>query len=70
MNRPQANRDIDFDWMIRQLKKVELARAEASHPPLLWQLENVPESEPAVTESVVSRGRLCGTMMGNRVFRH
>ena len=34
MNRPQAARDIDFDWMIRQLKRVELARekASASHP--------------------------------------
>ena len=70
MNRPQAARDIDFDWMIRQLKRVELAREKAARPPLLWQLENVPESESAVTESVVSRGRLCGTMMGNRVFRH
>ena len=70
MNRPQAARDIDFDWMIRQLKRVELAREKAERPPLLWQLENVPESESAVTESVVSRGRLCGTMMGNRVFRH
>ena len=70
MSHPRADRDIDFDWMIRQLKRVEGARAETSSLPLLWQLENVPESESAVTEPVVSRGRLCGTMMGNRVFRH
>ena len=70
MKHPRATRDIEFDWVIRKLKEVELKRQKTSLPPLLWQLENVPESETAVTEVVTSRGRLCGTMMGNRVFRH
>lgn len=33
-------------------------------------MENVPESEAYVTEVVTGVARLCGTMMGHRVFKH
>lgn len=66
-NRPEV--DIDVNWIIRRLKRLELARQEAGGQ-LVWQVENVPESEPNVSEGVTSKARLCGSMFGNRVFRH
>ena len=65
----EQDRDLDFDWVLTQLKRVEKAQQERGRP-LVWQMENVPESERAVTEVVCKRARLCGTMMGHRVFRH
>ena len=61
--------DINLDHVIRRLKAVEEAFRERGLD-LLWHVENVPESEPTVTEEVASRARLCGTMTGLRVFRH
>ena len=43
---------------------------ELKHRPLIWQVENVPESEEHVSADVPHKVRLCGTMMGHRVFRH
>ena len=38
--------------------------------PLIWQIENVPESKKYVTEPIESVELLCGTMMGHQLFRH
>jgi hypothetical protein len=65
-----GKRVIDFNWLISKLKATETAFKEKHGLPLVWQLENVPESEAVVTEEVTSKARLCGTMMGHRVFRH
>ena len=62
--------EVSIDWAIRQLKRVEKAMLARDGLPLMWQVENVPESEASVSESVTGIARLCGTMMGHRVFRH
>ena len=65
-----APMDICLNWIIRRLKRAEKAFHVHHDRPLLWSVENVPESETLVTESVTKRVRLCGSMMGHRVFRH
>ena len=64
-----AYRDI-INWLVDRLRRLEGVAAENGHGPLLWEIESVPESEAYVTTPVTSVTRLCGTMMGHRVFRH
>ena len=54
-----------IDLLIDRLRGLEEQRTS----PLLWQIENVPDSRQYVTRDahVVM---LCGLMMGHRVFRH
>ena len=59
-----------IDALIRRLRELETRVRASSSRPLIWQVENVPESEAFVTEPVTAKARLCGTMMGHRVFRH
>ena len=42
---------------------------ESANSSVIWEVENVPESERLV-KSAVHRARLCATMMGLRVLRH
>ena len=70
MKHYSAERDIDFNWMIRHLESVEKHRADTTDTPLIWQMKNVPKSEKAVTETTTNTARLCGTLMGLKVFRH
>ena len=58
-----------IDELITRLRAYETLRKDQGQP-LVWHLENVPESEPYVTEPVTDRFRLCGTMFGHQVFRH
>ena len=59
-----------IDQVIRRLRQLEQHFADQYSLPLLWQVENVPESKPHVTEPVDTTVQLCGTMMGHQVFRH
>ena len=67
-----AGRDMDIclDWVIAQLKLTEHTFQTCHNRPLLWSVENVPESLALVKESVTKVARLCGSQMGHRVFRH
>ena len=58
-----------IDELITRLRAYETLRKDQGQP-LVWHLENVPESELYVTEPVTDRFRLCGTMFGHQVFRH
>ena len=58
-----------IDKLIIRLKGYERRCLSYNHH-LMWQIENVPESEAFVTEPVTNRARLCGTMFGHHVFRH
>jgi len=60
---PQEVRRIDV--LIERLRRYE----STLNRPVVWQIENVPDSRPFV-ESDVFTVTLCGTMMGHRVFRH
>jgi hypothetical protein len=59
-----------LDWVIAQLKFTEETFQTCHNRPLLWSVENVPESLAVVTESVTKIALLCGSQMGHRVFRH
>ena len=65
----QPTDDLSLDGVIARLKQVEAARQERQEGPLVWQVENVPESETRVTERVTSIVRLSGLLMGLRVVR-
>jgi len=56
--------------LINRLKEFEQLMRAKDGRPLMWQIENVPESRPHVTEPVLTTTLLCGTMMGHRLFRH
>ena len=48
----------------------EIEFAWAPHRCLIWQIENVSESQNYTTLGAQTTIELCGTMMGHRVFRH
>ena len=56
--------------LIRQLREFEQRYRTTHQRPLIWQVENVPESQGHIQEPVKSIQLLCGTMMGHQVFRH
>ena len=57
------------DKLISRLKSLELYYHTHHEQPLVWQVENVPESENFTSEPS-HRTLLCGTMMGHKVFKH
>ena len=59
-----------IDEVVEHLRSLEAHFLATYQRPLVWQVENVPESEPYVHAPTVSTARLCGTMMGHHVFRH
>ncbi|MDC0525347.1 DDE-type integrase/transposase/recombinase [bacterium] len=68
---PPATASLEsINLLIRRLRDYEAHLRSTHSRPLPWQIENVPGSEQYVTEPVTSQVQLCGTMMGNRVFRH
>eukprot|EP00966_Prymnesium_polylepis_P312810 7228575-Prymnesium_polylepis.1 len=54
--------DICLDWVIAQLKLTEHTYQTCHNRPLLWSVENVPESLALVKESVTKVARLCGSI--------
>jgi hypothetical protein len=62
--------DICLEWAIAQLTFTENTFVICHNRPVLWSVENVPESLTVVTEKVQKIVRLCGSQMGHRVFRH
>ena len=67
------NRDADTDilnMLIIRLKSLQQVLLAQDGRPLIWQLENIPESRAFVTVPIHSTALLCGTMMGHQLFRH
>ena len=64
-------RDLSvINELIVQVKDFQQFLLAKDGRPLIWQIENVPESRPYVQVPVVSTSLLCGTMMGHQLFRH
>ena len=59
-----------IDHIMRNLRALEMHFQAVHQKPLIWQVENVPESEPYVRSHATAIARLCGTMMGHHVFKH
>ena len=59
-----------IDWLILKLRDYERHLREQHSRHLVWQIENVTDSEQAVGDGLVHVTRLCGTMMGHQTFRH
>ena len=59
-----------IDYLLRKLKGYERWCATQHGRHVLWQIENVPDSAPHVTERFDHKVLLCGTMMGHQTFRH
>ena len=62
---PRQN-TFTIDWCIKQLDDYARSRREA----VTWEVENVPESLDSTKSRVEGVVKLCGTMMGHRVFKH
>ena len=67
---PPASSVSSIDELVVRLEVLEKHLVATHHKPLLWQIENVPESRHHVHERVPHTATLCGTMMGHQVFRH
>jgi len=61
---------LAINGLIEQIKDFQQFLSAKDGRPLIWQVENVPESRPFVQVPVVSTSLLCGTMMGHQLFRH
>ena len=57
------------DRVVGRLHALQQHRKMHGEPDLVWQVENVPESEK-YTSTKTQKVHLCGTMMGHHVFRH
>ena len=70
--RPEPTIDelTSVDTLLKRLKHLEHQLDAEHNRRLVWQVENVPESQAHVSVSVASAPILCGTMMGHHVFRH
>ena len=67
---PTTDELTSVDTLLRRLKQLESQLSDRHNRRLVWQVENVTESQAYVTAPVTSAPVLCGTMMGHHVFRH
>ena len=67
---PDEDPGAQLRLILTRLKELERHSENVLCKPLVWQVENVPESENHVADRTLVKGKLCGTMMGHYTFRH